>query len=216
MQSQLNRLETQIDIKEKKSNELNRQVIKNMGDITTLTGEMKLKCGLEEITSLNKNLQKYSLNSDLTLLEQKMNCVATLDNYHDLDLKIEFINEDLKKYLKIKEFEENSKKSKELLDETIDSRLSKDEFSKFSENLIQKIDATKDVIVKNKKQVENKFKTSDKKLSDLNNIIKQSASKNDITELANQIVSLAKKSELRILQDKIEPQISLCTKQVEK
>jgi len=216
VQSQLNRLETQIDIKEKKSNELNRQVIKNMGDITTLTGEMKLKCGLEEITSLNKNLQKYSLNSDLTLLEQKMNCVATLDNYHDLDLKIEFINEDLKKYLKIKEFEENSKKSKELLDETIDSRLSKDEFSKFSENLIQKIDATKDVIVKNKKQVENKFKTSDKKLSDLNNIIKQSASKNDITELANQIVSLAKKSELRILQDKIEPQISLCTKQVEK
>lgn len=168
------------------------------------------------MTNINKNLQNYPLISDFVLLEEKMDALATLDNYHDLELKIEYINNDFKKYLKTKEFEEGLKKIKELLDENINSRLSKEEFSRSNENLNQRTDTVKDMLIKNKKESEAKLKTFEKVVNDLTSTITKFASKNDIVELANQMVSFSKKQDLRLFQDKIEPQITSLAMLIEK
>lgn len=43
LKSQLNRFISQNELKDKKTNELNAQVLKNVGDISSLYGEVKLK-----------------------------------------------------------------------------------------------------------------------------------------------------------------------------
>lgn len=89
LKAQLNRYATQNEQRDKRVNELFPQVLRAQSDISSITGEVKLKCNLEELTKFGKNLQDYPLRSDFKLLEDKMDSLATLSDYHDLDLKIE-------------------------------------------------------------------------------------------------------------------------------
>jgi len=83
-------------MKAKKSDDISTKVLTNEKEITTLSGQLYLKCDKEDLIKIDKRFQSFITNDDFDLLQKKLTSYVSIDQINDLDLKIELLKTELK------------------------------------------------------------------------------------------------------------------------